>query len=353
MHGPISGAVNILDCTFRDGGYYTNWTFSDDLVADYLAAMAVLPIDIIELGLAGKGSSAGPFANMNNLTARDLRFSRNTMLAVMIDAKDYLECGDDLGERLESDLGRKLADGVDIIRIAVHYGSAGKCGALVRHLLDRGYRVVLNLMQIDLANRHELEQCLACVSGIDGLSAVYLADSLGTMKPARVKEMVTSFVDRLKVDIGYHAHDNSGLAVTNALDAAGCGTAWLDCTVAGMGRGAGNASTEQLLRVVAPDCAKPAEDRLQQLIVKHFNPMKQQFGWGDNLFYQIGAANGLHPTFVQEILGDRSLSELQIFQWIKTIPANSTSFSRAVLDIARQNVIADGLSSHGITEHVA
>ncbi|MGI2034694.1 hypothetical protein ACRQ1B_20120 [Rhizobium panacihumi] len=345
--------MNILDCTFRDGGYYTNWTFPDDLVADYLAAMAVLPIDVIELGLAGKGPSAGPFANINNLKARELRFSKNTMLAVMIDAKDYLEYEGNLGARLEDDLGRKLHDGVDIIRIAVHYGSASKCGPLVQHLLDRDYRVFLNLMQIDLADRHELQQCLASVHKINGLSAVYVADSLGTMKPARMKELVTSFLDGLDVDIGYHAHDNSGLAVTNAVGAAACGSTWLDCTVAGMGRGAGNASTEQLLRVAVQDYSKLAEDRLQQVIVEHFNPLRRQFGWGDNLFYQIGAANGLHPSFVQEILGDRSLSELQIFQWIKTIPANSASFDRTVLEMAKQNVIAHGLSTRGMMENVA
>ncbi len=353
MHTRISSSLGILDCTFRDGGYYTNWTFPQDLVDDYLAAMAVLPVDVIELGLAGKGPSAGPFANVDNGKARALRFSKNTMLAVMIDAKDYLEYDGDTGSKLDRDLGHKIEGGIDIIRIAAHYRAAHKCAGLVQLLLDRGYRVFLNLMQIDMADPREIQECLLAVKKIDGLEAVYVADSLGTMKPTRVKDLVGDFVEGLGADIGYHAHDNSGLAIANALCAAEAGGSWLDCTVSGMGRGAGNASTEQLLRVVAPGCSKLAEDRLQQLVVKHFNPLKEKYGWGDNLFYQIGAANGLHPTFVQEILGDRSLSGDQVFHWIKNIPTNSASFNRAVLETARQCALTGGVSVIAQMEKVA
>lgn len=353
MYTRISSSLGILDCTFRDGGYYTNWTFPEDLVEDYLAAMAVLPVDVIELGLAGKGPSAGPFANVDNAKARALRFSKNTMLAVMIDAKDYLEYDGDTESKLNRDLGHKVEGGIDIIRIAVQYRAAHKCEGLVQRLLDRGYRVFLNLMQIDMADQREIEECLNVVSKIAGLEAVYVADSLGTMKPTRVKDLVGAFTDGLSAAIGYHAHDNSGLAIANALCAAEAGSTWLDCTVAGMGRGAGNASTEQLLRVVAPGYSELAEHQLQQLVVKHFNPLKEEHGWGDNLFYQVGAANGLHPTFVQEILGDRSLSGAQVFQWIKNIPANSASFSRTVLDTAKQCTLTGGRSSSAQMEKVA
>lgn len=42
--------MKILDCTLRDGGYYTNWDFDDALVTTYINAMNQLPIDYIELG---------------------------------------------------------------------------------------------------------------------------------------------------------------------------------------------------------------------------------------------------------------------------------------------------------------
>ncbi|MBL4801203.1 MAG: hypothetical protein JKY45_04860 [Emcibacter sp.] len=354
MNKHNSSTLGILDCTFRDGGYYTNWTFPKELVDDYLSAMAVLPIDVIELGFAGKGPSAGKFANVDNVLARELRFSSNTKIAVMLDAKDYLDLDEGLEAKLDRDLGRKHGDGIDIIRIAVNYRATHMCGCLIQVLLDRGYRVFLNPMQIDVADPRELRDCLEFIKKNKGLEAVYVADSLGSMRPDRVKDLVENFADELDVDIGYHAHDNSGLAITNALCAADSGSSWLDCTVAGMGRGAGNASTEQLLRVAAaPRYSKLAEDKLQQLVVEHFNPLKEKYGWGDNLFYQLGAANGLHPTFVQEVLSDQSLSDVQAFNWVKKIPINSNGFCRTILATAKEHALTGEVSMGAKLEEVA
>ena len=40
----------LLDCTFRDGGYYNKWNFNLKLFSDYLQCMSVCKIDIIEIG---------------------------------------------------------------------------------------------------------------------------------------------------------------------------------------------------------------------------------------------------------------------------------------------------------------
>jgi 4-hydroxy 2-oxovalerate aldolase len=47
-----------LDCNLRDGGYYTNWDFSKDLINSYLKAVSNAGIDIDEIGfrfLANEG----------------------------------------------------------------------------------------------------------------------------------------------------------------------------------------------------------------------------------------------------------------------------------------------------------
>jgi 4-hydroxy 2-oxovalerate aldolase len=136
------------------------------------------------------------------------------------------------------------------------------------------------------------------------------------------------------------------LAIANSLCAVESGSTWLDCTVAGMGRGAGNASTEQLLPVVESRCSGHAQYQLQHLIVKHFSPLKQNHGWGDSLFYQIGATNGIHPTFVQEALSDNSLSSAEALNWISRIPNNSANFSRSILESARQFTSTRDISRH-------
>ena len=42
--------INILDCTFRDEGYYNNWNFSNEEFDNYIAITNNLPIDYIEIG---------------------------------------------------------------------------------------------------------------------------------------------------------------------------------------------------------------------------------------------------------------------------------------------------------------
>jgi 4-hydroxy 2-oxovalerate aldolase len=42
--------TKILDCTLRDGGYYTNWDFAPEVVNSYIDAMNQLPIDYLEVG---------------------------------------------------------------------------------------------------------------------------------------------------------------------------------------------------------------------------------------------------------------------------------------------------------------
>ena len=45
--------MKILDCTLRDGGYYTNWDFDQELAISYYKLLKTLPIDIIEIGYRG------------------------------------------------------------------------------------------------------------------------------------------------------------------------------------------------------------------------------------------------------------------------------------------------------------
>ena len=49
--------INILDCTFRDGGYYTNWIFNNDIINSYLELLNQNVCDIVELGMRTINSS--------------------------------------------------------------------------------------------------------------------------------------------------------------------------------------------------------------------------------------------------------------------------------------------------------
>ena len=65
----------ILDCTLRDGGYYTNWNFSSSLVEKYLSVMSKLPVDEVEIGYISSNESdnKGLFYHLNKQYLRKIK----------------------------------------------------------------------------------------------------------------------------------------------------------------------------------------------------------------------------------------------------------------------------------------
>ena len=77
-----------------------------------------------------------------------------------------------------------------------------------------------------------------------GAEYVNIADSAGYMTPDDVRARISLLVEKLPIPVGFHAHNNLGLAVANALTAAECGADYIDVTCRGLGAGAGNAQAE-------------------------------------------------------------------------------------------------------------
>jgi 4-hydroxy 2-oxovalerate aldolase len=75
-------------------------------------------------------------------------------------------------------------------------------------------------------------------------------DSAGAYLPSDVQEKVEKLVNGLKVPVGFHAHNNLGLAIANSIAALTSGAKILDGTSRGFGAGAGNAQLEVLIAVL-------------------------------------------------------------------------------------------------------
>ncbi|WP_329379748.1 hypothetical protein OG625_13555 [Streptomyces sp. NBC_01351] len=330
--------LTVLDCTLRDGGYYTNWNFDTALVEEYLAACPGLGIDVVELGYVRfEEGGFGPYGQLpEGLTpnlADALPAGHRLRFAVMVDGTDLAALpADEVGRELK----RKLEPGslpVHIVRVAVRYDKVAAVTGAIASLREAGYAVCLNLMQIDLATDDEVTSCLADVVAAGPLEAVYVADSLGSLRPHRAAELVRRFQDGQQAAVGIHAHDNQGFALHNTVTAAEAGATWLDGTVHGMGRGAGNTRTEQLLAVLGggPERLQP----LMDLVVRHFHPLMDKYRWGPSGLYAIAGMRDVHPTYVQRIeentgLGaDEKLSALGFLA-----QASASGFSAAVFDEA-------------------
>ncbi len=109
----------------------------------------------------------------------------------------------------------------------------------------RGLFVCTNLMK-SYAAPPEAWACHAHTSAAAGADVVYLVDSAGGMTPRDVEHYFFATQERGDVALGFHGHNNLGLAMANAIRALELGAAFVDSSLQGMGRSAGNASTEML-----------------------------------------------------------------------------------------------------------
>ena len=85
--------MKLLDCTLRDGGYYTNWDFNTQMVRDLITSLDLSKIDIIELGYKSP-VKGGKYRKCNDRFIWEIlehKLPVNSELAFMIDAKDFIK----------------------------------------------------------------------------------------------------------------------------------------------------------------------------------------------------------------------------------------------------------------------
>ena len=329
----------VLDCTLRDGGYYNSWNFPLDVTNKYLDAMAAAGVDIVELGLRSlinKGFK-GASAYTTDSYIRTLSIPGSLKVAVMINATEIV------GEMPQEEALQKLfpndaaSSPVDVVRIACHVHEFVKALPACNWLKERGYIVGFNLMQVADRTQQEVE-ALSLETSKYPIDALYFADSMGSMDPAQTTQIISWLRKHWQGAMGIHTHDNMGLALSNTLQAVKDGVTWLDATVTGMGRGPGNARTEELVIEVA-DMRKQTINMvpLMSVIRSYFQPLKNQCGWGSNPYYYLSGKYGIHPTYIQEMLGDSRYSEEDILAAINHLKVEGgKKFSLNTLDATRQ-----------------
>ncbi len=330
--------VVFLDCTLRDGGYYNSWDFSKVLIDEYLEAMEAAGVNVVELGLRSLKNKGfqGACAFTTDEFIQSLEIPKSLTVGVMVNGSE-LVCNLPQAEVLERLFPNDAeSSSVDLVRIACHVHEFEKALPAVTWLKERGYRVGFNLMQV--ADRTEEEvKALARMAKAYPMDALYFADSMGSMNPDHTAQIIQWFRSEWKGAMGIHTHDNLGLALSNTLRALDEGVTWVDSTVTGMGRGPGNARTEELAIEMAERRGKPANMvPLMVLLREHFKPMQTHYGWGTNPYYYLAGKYGIHPTYIQEMLSDSRYSEEDILAVIEHLRVEGgKKFSLNTLDAAR------------------
>ncbi|MEZ0153480.1 MAG: aldolase catalytic domain-containing protein [Candidatus Reddybacter sp.] len=296
--------VKILDCTLRDGGYYNNWDFCPEVVSNYLQTMASAKIDYVELGLRNfpRSGFSGPYAYTTEIHLRSLDLPVGPMYGVMVDAKTILASSLGVKAAIDALFLPAKESKVSLVRVAGHFREVEECGEIVKHLKELGYKVGFNLMQAGGKACNVISQKAQTAEEWEALDVLYFADSLGNMDSKEVVRIVTALKVHWKGEIGIHTHNNMGRGLDNTLAARDINVTWLDSTVTGMGRGAGNTQTENLLAVLDKEESLYNPKPVYELVIRDFEKMQKKYGWGGNLLYFLAAQNNVHPTYIQNLL---------------------------------------------------
>jgi 4-hydroxy 2-oxovalerate aldolase len=142
-------------------------------------------------------------------------------------------------------LRQAQARGATVARIATHCTEADVAQQHIPWAREAGMFVIGFLM---MSHMIEPEALAAQAKLMDsyGANVVYVVDSAGALIPTGAVARVEALLDAVECKVGFHAHNNLGCGVANAVAAADAGASWVDGSCRGLGAGAGNAATEVL-----------------------------------------------------------------------------------------------------------
>ena len=198
--------MKVLDCTFRDGGYYTDWQFNKDLVEKYLHVMKSLKVDYVELGLRQFPSSnfLGPFAYTSDTFLNELNLPKGIKYGVMINSSSIINKKTSSKVLINQLFSKKINSPISLVRVASHPHEIVKSKEIVLSLDRLGYEVGLNLMQVSTITEESLLEIISEISLWKVKpSVIYFADSLGSMSPTETTKILNAIKKIWNGDIGF------------------------------------------------------------------------------------------------------------------------------------------------------
>ena len=291
--------TKILDCTIRDGGYYTNWDFDETLIEIYAEAMESLPIDYVEVGYRSiplKGY-LGQYFYCPEYVLKKLKSLMPTKeLVIILNEKDIRS------SHVEEGLLDPCKPYVSMVRIAIDPKNMERAIVLAKAVKAAGFKVAFNVMY--MSNWKEDPSFLDYLKGVDNvIDYFYMVDSYGGVMPEDVKETVSLVRSKSNVPLCFHGHDNLEMALINTITAIDAGCNIVDCTITGMGRGAGNLKTELLLTYLENAKEFPVAYRELSKVVSEFEELRKSYQWGTSLPYMFSGAKSLPQKQVMEWVG--------------------------------------------------
>lgn len=304
-------AFQIMDVTLRDGSYQINFQFSNQDVRNIGGGLDKLGIPFVEIGHGlGIGASSERYGVALHTDEEYLQAAKESIQK----AKIGMFCipGTAKLEQLE-----RLCDaGLDFVRVGTNVDAVEASEPYIRLAKKKGIAVMANYMKsYAVPPEYFAEQVIK--SQRYGADMVYLVDSAGSMMPEDIRRYYEAIRRVSSIGLGYHGHDNLGLALSNSLFAVELGFELVDASLQGMGRSAGNTVLERLVAIVQKSGAYANIDINELLLLgkRHVAPLggSREVDPIDT----ICGVTGFHSSYLQAIhrqSGKYGVSPLELIE---------------------------------------
>ncbi|MGN0813858.1 MAG: aldolase catalytic domain-containing protein [Candidatus Coproplasma sp.] len=286
--------IKLLDATLRDGGIVNSFYFPEGFAKALYEANVAAGVDIMEFGykVSKKLFDVSKFGEWKFCDEESIRRvvgnnDTDMKIAVMSDVGRV---------DLKTEVIPKKDSVIDMYRIACYAHQVPTAVEMVEYCHSMGYMTSCNIMAISKNQESDLVRALEIVAQ-SPVDVIYIVDSFGSIYPEeirRVCDMYGEVTDKYGKELGIHAHNNQQLAFANTIEACAKGVNYLDATVSGMGRGAGNCYLEAMLGFLKNP--KYHIDPVLRFVREYMEPLRASgVKWGYDVPYLLTGLYNAHP----------------------------------------------------------
>ncbi len=240
----MSKEVTVIEVALRDGSHAIQHQFTEEQIRDITRGLDEAKVPYIEVshgdGIGGSSVQYG-FSHTSDIELIRAAKEETTNSKISVLLLPGIGTVEDLKEAREA--------GADMVRIATHSTEADVSRQHIIVAKEMGMEVVGFLMMAHMVEPDKLLEQAKLMESY-GADVVYATDSAGALLPDQVTDRISLLVKELDVPVGFHGHNNLGLAMANTLAAAEAGATYLDGSARALGAGAGNTQTEVMISVL-------------------------------------------------------------------------------------------------------
>lgn len=316
----MSKTVELLDCTLRDGGYINDWLFGHNVITGTYKRLDAASVDYIEVGFLDDrrhfdiNRTIQPNTDCYNEVFKNVKKGHAVPVAMI-----------DFGTCDISNIGECDSTFIDGIRVIFKKDKIEQALPFCKAIKEKGYKLFIQAISITSYSDIEMLEYIQRINEIKPY-AFSIVDTYGLLDNRKLVNYFNLINNNIssEIRIGYHAHNNFQLAFSNSIKFLGLETdktLIVDSTVYGMGKSAGNCTSELISMHMNQKYGKSYNiDQFLEILDTDLMTVYQKHYWGYKYNFYISAMQNCHPNYVQYLLDKKTLSISSVNEILSGIP---------------------------------